>query len=359
MTTKPDAVVAEPLVSIILPVYNGEAYLDGALDSALGQTYRNLELIVVDDGSRDRTRSMVEARAARDSRVRLISQANRGVVAARNRAIEEARGEFIAPLDADDLWNPCKIESQVCRMLELGAETGLVYSWWVWIDGEDAVLDYSPQWRIEGQSADALLQVNFIGCGSIPLFRRRDLEELCGYDESLSEGCEDWDLSLRVAERARVAVVPAVLVGYRRRRDSRSTEASAMWRSHRRVIDRVRQRRPDLDPSLIRRSEDQFTLHLAGVCFWGRHYGQAVGWGVRALRSTLGFKVLPYVIRMLARTLGRRGGSARRTVRHGVPFGDPDQPQALIPYRPDLPPPLPAAATHAVNDGLPSALRID
>jgi glycosyltransferase involved in cell wall biosynthesis len=332
MTTERRAVIAEPLVSIILPVYNGEAHLDAALDAALGQTYRSLELIVVDDGSRDRTRAIVEARAARDSRVRLIGQANRGVAAARNRAIEAARGEFIAPLDADDIWSPSKVERQVGRMLEVGDETALVYGWWVWIDSEGAVLGYSPQWRLEGQAADALLQVNFVGCGSMPLFRRRDLEQLGGYDEALSEGCEDWDLSLRIAERARVAVVPSVLVGYRIRRDSRSTGTSAMWRSHGIVIDRVRQRRPDLDPSLIRRSQDQFTLHLAGVCFWARQYGQAVGWGVRALRSTLGFKVLPYVFRLFAETLGRRARSARGTVRRDVRFGDSDTPQSLIPY---------------------------
>jgi glycosyltransferase involved in cell wall biosynthesis len=332
MTIESHVLTAEPLVSVILPVYNGEKYLEATLDSALSQTYRNLELVVVDDGSRDRTREVVEARAARDSRVHLIAQGNRGVAAARNRAIEASHGEFIAPLDADDLWDPSKIERQVGRMLQLGDGTGLVYSWWVWIDSDGGVLDYSPQWRIEGQSADALLQVNYIGCASIPLFRRRDLEQLGGYDETLSEGCEDWDLSLRVAERARVAVVPAVLVAYRRHRDSMSTGSEAMWRAHQSVIDRLRRRRPDVDPALVRRSQDQFTLYLAGVCFWGRHYGQATGWAMRALRSTLGLEVLPYVVRMFAGTLRRPARFPRKTVRPGVPFGDDDIREPLIPY---------------------------
>ena len=81
---------------------------------------------MVDDGSTDGTRAVVEERAGGDPRVRIISQRNSGVARARNRALAEAQGEFIAPLDADDLWSPVKIERQVQRMHEAGAETGLV-----------------------------------------------------------------------------------------------------------------------------------------------------------------------------------------------------------------------------------------
>jgi glycosyltransferase involved in cell wall biosynthesis len=331
MATEPEAPTAEPLVTILLPVYNGEPYLEAALDSALSQTYRNLEVIVVDDGSVDRTRELVKARAAKDPRVRLIAQQNRGVAAARNRAIGAARGEFIAPLDADDIWHPAKIERQVRRMIESGSNTGLVYCWWVWIDEDNTVIDQSPQWRIEGRTADALLQVNYVGCASIPLFRRRVVQELGGYDETMLDGCEDWDLSVRVAERAQVAVVPATLVAYRRHRRSMSTEMSAMRRAHRTFLDRLRGRRPDIDPALIRRSEDQFTLYLAGVCFWCRRYGQALRCGARTLRSTLGFEVLPYVARTVARTLRRRG-TAGTAIRPGLPFGTDGLRDSLIPY---------------------------
>src|SRR5258705_9340291 len=121
-----------PLVSVILPVRDGESFIGDTLESALGQTYRNLEVVVVDDGSRDRTRAVVEAWAERDSRVRIFVQANAGVAAARNKAIAAARGEFIAPLDADDLWDPTKIERQVQRMNGTGETTGFVYCWQVW-----------------------------------------------------------------------------------------------------------------------------------------------------------------------------------------------------------------------------------
>src|SRR5206468_11089124 len=142
-------------------------------------------VIVVDDGSRDRSAASVGARASRDRRLRLSRQANRGVAAARNGGIAASRGELIAPLDADDIWDPSKIERQVARMLELGEDTGLVYCWWLWIDSDNVVLDYSPQWRVEGASADALLQVNYVGCASNPLFRRSHLAAVGGYDETL------------------------------------------------------------------------------------------------------------------------------------------------------------------------------
>ena len=321
----------DTLVSIVLPVYNGERWISGALDSALGQTHRAVEVIVVDDGSHDRTLPLVEARARADSRVRVLSQANRGLAATRNRAIEVARGEFIAPLDADDLWDPTKIERQLRRMVDAGSQTGLVYCWWVWMDTEGAILDSSPRWRIEGDGADALLQVNFVGNSSVPFFRRAVLEEVGGYDVMLTEGCEDWDLALRVAERSRVAVAPAPLVGYRWHRGNMSGRTDAMWRSHGRVMERARNRRTTVRPALVRRSRAQFALYLAGVSFWSGAYARALGWGLRALRSSVALSVLPSVIRLLSTALivGRSRG---RTIRPGVAFADWSIPPTPIPY---------------------------
>jgi glycosyltransferase involved in cell wall biosynthesis len=330
------APVAAPLVSVVVPVHDGERFIGATLDSALGQTYRSLEVVVVDDGSSDRTRAIVEARAAADPRVRLVTQANRGVAAARNRGIAEARGELIAPLDADDLWDPAKIERQVRRMIEAGDDTGLVYCWWVWIDDAGAILDRSPHWRIEGHSADALLQVNYTGSASVPLFRRRCLEEAGGYDVTLraraGDSCEDWDVALKIAERSRVAVVPSLLVGYRRRRDSMSTQTDRMWRAHTLVMNGVRQRRPELKAALVRRSQAQFALYLAGVSFWSGEYGRAVRWTLRAVPSSVTLRVLPYVIRLLWKHLRRRGRPHHGVIRPGVSFDSLEMPQPLIPY---------------------------
>jgi glycosyltransferase involved in cell wall biosynthesis len=115
----------KPLVSVIIPAFDAADHISQALNSALSQTYEAIEVIVVDDGSSDATSSIVEEFVRRDTRVRLIRQNNAGVGAARNTAIEESRGEYIAPLDADDFWFPQKLEKQVACM-ERCSETGLV-----------------------------------------------------------------------------------------------------------------------------------------------------------------------------------------------------------------------------------------
>ncbi len=295
-----------PLVSVILPVFNGEGFVGQALHSALCQTYGNLEIIVVDDGSTDGTRAVVEACARDDARVRLITQANAGVARARNRAIAESHGEFIAPLDADDLWEPSKIERQVHRMLEAGGQTGLVYAWWVWIDREGAVLDRSPRWIIEGEALEMLLRVVFIGNASVPLFRRSCLVEAGGYNETLAAagagGCEDWEAALRVASRYRVAVVPRVLVGYRRRKGSMSTSWDTMWRSREHVLRSMQQLRPDLDPAIFRLSSKQFALYLAGLAFWSGNIPSTIRWGLRA-GFRLPLLIFPYAVKLLWKRL--------------------------------------------------------
>ena len=184
----------DPLVSVILPVYNGAEFLGSALESALSQTNRHLEIIAIDDGSTDGTPAVLDLYALRDSRIRVLTQAHGGVARARNRGIAEAHGNFIAPLDADDLWEPTKIDRQMQRMLAAGNETGFVYPRWVWIDASGSVLDRSPRWMFEGHTFESLFQINFTGNASVPLFRRHCVEEAGGYNKRLAAtgagGCE-------------------------------------------------------------------------------------------------------------------------------------------------------------------------
>ena len=106
----------EALVSVIVPAFNAASYIRQTLNSVLAQTYRKIEVILVDDGSSDSTAKIVEEFVARDPRFQLIRQANAGVGAARNTAIKRARGKYLAPLDTDDLWFPKKLETQVACM---------------------------------------------------------------------------------------------------------------------------------------------------------------------------------------------------------------------------------------------------
>jgi Glycosyl transferase family 2 len=333
---QPAGAGAHAVVSVVIAAYNAAEFIEDTCRSVMRQTYRALEIIVVDDGSTDRTSAVVEALAATDPRIRLIRQQNLGVAAARNRAIAAASGEFVAPLDADDLWDPTKIARQVERLQQAGPDAGLVYCWWAWIDVTGIVLDRSPSWRVEGHVLEQLVEVNFTGSASVPVFRRSCLEAAGGYDASLrdrgAQGCEDWDLALRIAERHLVVAVPAVLVGYRRRGDSMSSSCDVMWASQALVMAALVARAPSLPPSAVRRSKGQFALHLAGVSFWGGDYVGACRWALRARPFRLMLTILPHVARMFARRL-RPGGSAAPCV---LPADgrivDLDLAEPLIPY---------------------------
>ena len=153
-------------------------------------------------------------------RLRLLQQTNAGVAAARNLAIAHARGVCIAPLDADDLWHPEKIEAQVAIIREEGPRVGVVYCWWRRIDMKSLACD--QEWHPyphEGNVYTALIMGNILGCASSPLIRKSYLTEAGGYDtDARVQGCEDLKLYLRLAERCDFALVRRLLVGYRSRR---------------------------------------------------------------------------------------------------------------------------------------------
>ncbi len=298
---------AAPLVSVIIAAYNAAEFIEETCRSVMRQTYGALEVIVVDDGSTDSTAAVIDALSAADPRIRLLRQSNLGVAAARNRAIAAASGEYIAPLDADDVWDPTKLARQVARLDEAGPGAGMAYCWWAWIDVNGTVLDRSPFWRIEGDVLERLVEVNFTGSASVPLFRRATLEAVGGYDSGLrdkgAQGCEDWDLAMRVAARFQVVAVPAMLVGYRRRGDSMSAGCDTMWRSQVEVLAALVAREPSLSPEVVRRSKGQFALHLAGVSFWSGDYLGAFRWALRARPVSLLLTVAPHVARLLTRRL--------------------------------------------------------
>lgn len=323
-----------PLVSVIIPVFNGADFIGPALESALCQTYESLEILVVDDGSTDGTAEIVAAYATRDPRVRVIAQANGGVARARNRGIAEAQGEFVAPLDADDLWEPTKIARQMERLLEAGGRTGLVYCWWVWVDEKATVLDRSPRWRVEGNVFERLLQINFMGNASVPLFRKNCLVEAGGYNETMAAsragGCEDWEIALRVASGYEVVAVSEVLVGYRRRPGSMSTACETMWRSHEMLLSNMRELRPGVKRKIVRRARQQFSLYLAGLSFWSGNVAGALWWGMGS-GWRLPLRVLPFVGKLLLRR--GRGSAVAQSMVPGVPLERdalPEEP--LLPY---------------------------
>lgn len=322
-------------VSVVVAAHNAARYIDATCRSAMAQTYRDLEIVVVDDGSTDTTADIVARLAAADARIRLLRQENQGVASARNRAIAAATGGFIAPLDADDLWDPEKIARQVAALEQGGPDALLAYCWWAWIDDRDTVLDRSPRWHEEGRVLEKLVEVNFTGSASVPLMRRAAIEAAGGYDTTLRDrdcsGCEDWDLALRLAAAGRFVAVPATLVGYRRRADSMSAACNTMWKSRGAVIDGLVGRVPAIDTRVVRRSSGQFALHLAGVAYWSGDLWGACRWTLRAGPLRLLAVVLPHVFSLpVKRALHRARGTFR--VPPDGRLQDLDLPEPLIPY---------------------------
>jgi glycosyltransferase involved in cell wall biosynthesis len=207
------------LVTVVIPTYNSEATIDETLTSARLQTHHNLEIIVVDDGSTDRTNAIALAHSRDDARVRVIRQANCGVAAARNKGWQAATSALIAFLDADDVWATSKIQRQLEVICSGGGKVGLVYTWYSDIDEQSRILRHPLQKAGRGGVLDLLLLGNFIGNGSSALVRRKVLEDVGGFDSCLREanahGCEDYLFYFRAARKCEFDLVPDYLTGYR------------------------------------------------------------------------------------------------------------------------------------------------
>lgn len=203
-----------PMISVIIPVYNQAQFVRQAIDSALAQTEEPVELIVVNDGSTDDTASEL-AQYESDPRVRFITQDNRGVAAARNAGAALATGDLLAFLDADDIWLPTKLERQGERWKNQ-PDLGLVHVGVLEIDETGEALAERLD-GLEGKVALDLLLFQrpvILGGGSGMLIPAPIFRELGGFDERLSTSA-DWDLFYRIASSYRVGFVPEILLHYR------------------------------------------------------------------------------------------------------------------------------------------------
>lgn len=275
-----------PLVSVIIPAYNAENFICKTLESVLAQTYTNIEVLVVDDGSLDKTSEIVKSFAQRDNRVILLQQSNQGVATARNLAIAKSKGEYIAPIDADDIWYPQKIEKQVQWLLNSDSSVGLVYAWSAFIDENDGIIGNYNSWyylninSIEGEVYRKLLYTNFIGNASVPLIRRECFEKVGGYDSELkkhhAQGCEDWDIYLRIAEYYKFRVVREFLIGYRQVNGSMSRSYISMAKSYQLMMLSSRQRHPEIPNYIFHWSASYFQYYLAWQSLKCDDYGNTL-----------------------------------------------------------------------------------
>ena len=293
-----------PLISVIIPAYNAEKFLAKTLLSVLSQTYQNIEILAVNDGSTDTTAEIVKSFAQKDNRVILLQQSNAGVAAARNLAIEKSRGEYIAPIDADDIWYPQNLEKQVECLIKSEPSVGVVYSWSVDINEKDLLTGGFYNSTIEGEVYKALVYKYFIGNASSSLIRRICFEKVGGYNCQLkaqnAQGCEDWELHLRIAEHYQFKVVPEFLVGYRQINSSMSCNFAAMAKSHSLIMANVRQLHPEIPTSIYRWSSSNFYIYLAVKSNSSSNYRSTLLWLFRAFKEDLFMTLLRHNLYLLS-----------------------------------------------------------
>lgn len=212
----------EPTISVIMPVYNAERYVAEAVESILAQTFTDFEFLIIDDGSTDGSLAILQKYAARDSRVRLKSRPNTGYIVALNEMLADARGEFIARMDADDISVPERFAIQI-DFLENHGEAVAIGSKVLLIDEDgDSIREFREGTNYE--ETERLLLKGDGGsavCHPTVMMRTERLAAAGGYDESFWPA-EDLELFMRLSRCGKVCVLPRVLLRYRLHGESTS-----------------------------------------------------------------------------------------------------------------------------------------
>lgn len=289
---------AGPLVSVIVPVYNSERYLERTLESMLAQTYRHFEAIVVDDGSTDGSAAIMRRFAERDGRVHCVSQRNAGMVGARNNGMRMARGRYYALLDSDDLWMPDHLERAVAA-LEADPSLVLVHAGVRFVDEQgDAFASFidNRAWDawVSDPFAAILLRYEHVACQTT-VFRRDVIDRAGGFDDRFNKlGCEDRDLWLRLARLGGVRYLPYHGADYRVHAGGMSRNAERMLKARLILAEKMRQypegrrlyRRARAAIELSR-AESSAPLPAAWACV------KAIGWSPADVRAWKGLARWP------------------------------------------------------------------
>ncbi|MGB6298834.1 MAG: glycosyltransferase family 2 protein [Rivularia sp. (in: cyanobacteria)] len=244
-------------VSVIIPVYNAEKFVAATIQSVLSQTYENFEIIVVDDGSPDG--SIEVCKLFKDSRIKIIHQANRGLPGARNTGIRHASGDYLAFLDADDIWLPEKIEKHV-HHLNISPTVGISFCYSAFINekGNYTGLYQKPR-KLYDITPSYVLCRNPVGNGSTAVIRREVFEDIkCQdnlygivedyyFDENLrrAEDIECW-LRISIQTRWRHEGIPETLTLYRLSSSGLSANALKQLEALEKVVEKTRSYAPDI-----------------------------------------------------------------------------------------------------------------
>lgn len=296
-----------PTVSVVIPAHNKGSTIMSAIESVLHQTFTDLEIMVVDDGSTDDTWKRVNEFG---NHVRYIRQESAGVSAARNRGIQESRGELVSFLDGDDLWLPRKLEVQLAAFLrEPGIDAVQCSAYLV----NNSLQIVEARWCDPSRDSlrDFLLFRNLPALGSTLVVRRDRLVALGGFGTDLVI-LEDWDIACRLARSGTLRSIPDFLVLYRQHPGNRSRNVVIHVEPGFRSLGRLFSD-PTLDPA-IRAQEariwSRFYAMLAGGYLQNRQWQQGMRWAWQAMRTSpwVGAYIAGVPIRYVRRVVASRRG---------------------------------------------------
>jgi len=275
-----------PKVSVIIPTYNRTHYVCEAIDSVLSQTFKDLEVIVVDDGSTDDARQVLENYS---SRIYYIYQENRGRSEARNKGIKAAKGEYIAFLDDDDIWLPYKLERQV-QFLDAHPDIGLVNTFTEVVDEHGHILGQETKQHLQlykkaihiGYTYEGMSKLCVMFISSVVL--RKECVDTIGVFDSHAEALEDWDLYLRLALKYRIGIIPEPLIMYRQHQSQTSRNEFIRGRinvalKHLALLD------SNCDSAYGKGIRYNFYMHLANAYYMDRQFRMFRTYALKALKS--------------------------------------------------------------------------
>jgi len=212
----------QPLVSVIIPCYNDYEFIYQAINSINDQDYKNVEIIIVDDGSDLKTKEILKNISQKN--IQIFSQENSGPSTARNRAIKESKGDYFLTLDADDYFEPSFLSKGLNILLE-NESVGIV-SCWYRIVKNDIIRGVC---KLEGGNVNEIIFNN--GASGNSLYRKQCWIDVDGYDEKMRDGFEDWEFHIRIVEvNWDIYIIKEELFNYRDKNNSRNKKANKLYR---------------------------------------------------------------------------------------------------------------------------------
>jgi glycosyltransferase involved in cell wall biosynthesis len=322
------AVPAAPddaLVSIVIPAFNAERTLEETAASALASSYPHIELIIVDDGSTDATAEIARSLAARDRRVRLVQRSNGGLPAALNTGFSEARADYVARLDADDVWHPDKLARQMA-LARRDPDAAFIYTFFRYIDEQGMVVRDGPAPRFPRRALARGIHETIIGTGSSVVLKRSAVAEVGGFNESWRTW-EDLLMQLKVSARHPIAFVPEFLVGYRLRSDTLSQNMDEMASVWLQLDQHIRQLFPNVPRHVHDWGHARRCADIAESFAWRRQLGRSAQFLLKAARCDPAWTVRFLQFRISRHLKQRMAG--RRPAPQPLRFADADPDKAM------------------------------